>query len=163
MQAVDDHSVIVNVNAVGTDQQFTAKNEAIVGGAFMGNTVNPSDKTTQTNQTVIPAILGKIDGYFNKPGATTLHEVTESYIGGKMSQTAGVSSGASGTPGSVFQAAHDAASPQGGAYSTRYFDKQGNPMSAQRALANPSSIGQVDRYVQEGNRKPEVIQTQSVR
>lgn len=158
MQAIDDHSVIVNVNAVGTDQQVTPDNEIIAGGAFMGNTVNPTDKTVQTNQTVIPEVLGKLDAYYNKPGATTLHEVTESYIGGQMSQKAGVSSGRAGTPGSVYPAAHQAASPQSGAYSQRIYDKQGNLMTKRQAAENPRNVGRVENVVQEGTRPAQVIQ-----
>ena len=100
-----------------------------------------------------------MDTYFNKPGATTLHEVTESYIGGQLSQKAGVSSGSAGQPGSVYPAAHNAASPQSGPYQTRFFDRQGNPMSRQDANRSPGNVGKVERYVQEGNRPAQTIQT----
>ncbi|OGX85378.1 RHS repeat-associated core domain-containing protein [Hymenobacter glacialis] len=158
MSAVDDHSVTVNVNAVGTDQQVTADNKIIPGGMFGGNTV-AKDGTVQTSQTIVPEVLGKLDGYYQKPGATVLHEVTESYVGGQMSQKAGVSSGDYAAPGSVYPAAHAAASPQSGTYSTRYFDKAGNPMNPYQASQNPGKVGRTENYAQEGTRPLQVIQT----
>jgi len=121
--------------------------------------------TTGPNQTefteVVP-VLQKIDGYFNKPGATTLHEVVESYLGGTMSQQAGTSSSGSGTPGSVYDAAHAAAegvAPQAGTYTTKYLDRQGNPMPPYQARQDPSQVGRVNNVVQEGTRPAQVVQT----
>ena len=109
--------------------------------------------------TVVPEVLGKLDGAYQKPGATMLHEVTESYIGGKMSQQAGVSSGDAATPGSVYPAAHAAASPQAGPYSTRSFDKSGNRMNPSDAAAHPERVGRTENYVRDNSGNAQVIQT----
>lgn len=70
-----------------------------------------------------------MDNYFESSGATTLHEVIESYIAGAMVQESGVSSGNSNSEGSVYEEAHAAASeiaPQSGVPFQDFRDSQGN-------------------------------------
>jgi hypothetical protein len=125
--AIDDHSVTVNVNA--TDNH-TIGPSLFVGGAFEGNTVTPAATTGGTNtvvanQEINPKVLAKSDAPYDKPGANTLHEVTEAYQGAKMSQTSGVSSPAAGGSGSVYSAAHAAATPQAGNIFQTTYDSRG--------------------------------------
>jgi len=126
--AIDDHSVTVNVNA--TDNH-TIGPSLFVGGAFEGNTVTPAatpggTNTVAANQEINPNVLAKSDAPYGQPGGNTLHEVTEAYQGAKMSQTSGVSSPAAGGPGSVYSAAHAAATPQAGNIYQTTYDSRGN-------------------------------------
>lgn len=126
INAIDDHSIIVNVD---TSYSKTAPTgEVIVGGVFLGNDVSSTDgKTTVTaHQQVNPGVLEPMDTYFNKPGASTLHEVTEAYQGGLLSKSLGRSSGNSSVVGSVFSAAHNAATPQSGIVTEQWYDASGN-------------------------------------
>ena len=80
--AIDDHSVTVNVNT--SDKTVNAQGYVLVGGEFDGNTVTPSESNDKpnsvvANQEINPEVLSKIDTYYDKPGANTLHEVTEAY------------------------------------------------------------------------------------
>jgi RHS repeat-associated protein len=121
--AVNDHSITVNVNA-------TDDTKNIVGGGFGGNTVTVSTSgeknTVSTQQEVNPTVLGKVDDYFGKPGSGILHEVTESYQGGLISQASGISSPPSDQPGSVYNQAHAAATPPTGRVVSQVVDADGN-------------------------------------
>jgi hypothetical protein len=118
--AIDDHSVTVNVSA--TDRQTNSKGGALIGGSFMGTTVSRTPKgdgtngpnQAQTQQELNVPSLVAMDAQMGKPGATTLHEVVESYLAGKLSQQTGISSGVGGTFPSFYQQAHGAAPPQSG-------------------------------------------------
>jgi RHS repeat-associated protein len=131
VNAIDDHSINVNVKAENTFA--TSNHNYYEGGAFMGNTVTSnvdpaSDKNiVEANQEINPNVLDKLSTAYNKPGADTLHEVTEAYQGAKLSQTSGVSSPQAGLPGSVYTQAHSPlATPQSGAATRTLFDAQGN-------------------------------------
>ena len=156
-KAIDDHSVTVNVTA--TDNTTDSKGNLYIGGAFEGNTVTPAanpggTNTVVANQEINPDVLSKADAYYDKPGATTLHEVTEAYQGAKISQASGVSSPAAGTEGSVYSAAHAAAAPQSGQIFQRLLDKVGEEVKLLPSLAHS-----VEWYVKQGDRAPAVIQT----
>jgi hypothetical protein len=127
-KAIDDHTVTVNVNA--TNNHSMGPN-LFVGGAFEGNQVTPSSTpgalpNVTANQEINPNVLAKSDEPYGKPGANTLHEVTEAYEGAKISQASGVSSPMAGMPGSVYSAAHAAATPQAGNVSETIYDSRGN-------------------------------------
>jgi RHS repeat-associated protein len=127
--AVDDHSVVVNVNA--TNNKTDSKGRLSIGGSFEGNTVtkNPDGtKSVTAKQDINPNVLGAADAYYGKPGANTLHEVTEAYQGAKISQASGVSSGDASTTGSVYSQAHSAATNQAGPIYETAFDAQGNKL-----------------------------------
>ena len=135
MAAVDDHNVTVNVNA--TDSKTTPNGHLYIGGAFGGNTVTPSTTaggtaTVSATQNVNPTVLAASDAPYgtDKAGANTLHEVTEAYQGAKISQTSGVSSGDANATGSVYQAAHNAATPQAGPIYQTVYDANGNVLPA---------------------------------
>ena len=111
MTALDDHSVIVTVNA--TNGSTNSEGRHFVGGAFMGNTVMPGTSgspggppTVNARQDINPKVLGKASDYYHTPGNEVLHETTEAYTGAKISQASGVSSLSSFFAGSVYNAAH---------------------------------------------------------
>ena len=167
-KAIDDHSITVNVTA--TDNKTDSKGNLSIGGSFEGNTVStniesssPSGElapmitvstTVDAKQEINPTVLGASDAPYGKPGANTLHEVTESYQGAKLSQASGVSSGDSKTPGSVYQAAHNAAAPQAGPVYQNVYDARGNLLSAPFTGATRAEF-----TVQPANRQPVVIMT----
>jgi hypothetical protein len=123
----------------------------------MGNTVTdkyvttegkPSDKPlVETKQEVNVNNLATISDYYGKPGADMLHEVTESYVGGKSSQSSGVSA----TPTKAeYDNAHSAATPQSGEVHYRLVDKFGNETK------NPNNYDHIDIFIK-SNDKPEKI------
>jgi RHS repeat-associated protein len=156
-KAVDDHSITVNVTA--TDNTTDSKGHLYIAGAFEGNTVTPAStpggtNTVAANQEINPDVLSKSDSYYGKSGANTLHEVTEAYQGAKLSQASGISSGVDGTPGSVYSAAHAAATPQAGPIFQRLLDKVGEEVKLLPSLARKA-----EWFVKQGERAPVVIQT----
>src|SRR5690606_11516696 len=108
---------------------------AVNFGTFESATVSPNIQVdgksmVTTKQSGNPDALGKMDAHFGSPGATTLHEVVESYIAGQMVQQSEVSSGNSTTEGSIYNAAHTKAStiaPQSGPPFYDFRDANGNP------------------------------------
>ena len=84
--------------------------------------------TVNTNQEINPQILGSVDSYYNKPGVNTLHEVIESYEGGKISQISGVSASPATIvdgqdPNSVYSREHSAVPKQTGGIYYRGIDQ----------------------------------------
>jgi hypothetical protein len=131
VDAIDDHSVVVNVNA--ENSYSTKAGLFYMGGAFSGNTVTKgtggAKNTVVAEQEVNPEVLGNVSTIHGKRGANMLHEVTEAYQGGLLSQKSGVSSLAAGGPGStstsVYNAAHAAATPQSGPIFQANYDASG--------------------------------------
>lgn len=137
--AIDDHSIIVNVTAEFSEK--TSTNNPYVGGAMMGNKTshilspdgNTMSKITETFQEVNPVILNKISNFYNNPGSAMLHEVTESYQGGVIARNMGKLSVGMATnadldnPISVYNSAHNSATPQTRGYDVRSVDSRGNP------------------------------------
>uniref|UniRef100_UPI001BD3D0E5 RHS repeat domain-containing protein n=1 Tax=Flagellimonas sp. 389 TaxID=2835862 RepID=UPI001BD3D0E5 len=126
VDAIDDHSI--EVNLVAEDTEFTASGSFYVGGAFSGNTVtnSPSGNTVDATQEVNPEVLSKFGDANSKPGAGTLHEVTEAYQGALVSQASGVSSPAANQPRTVYATAHANATAQPGTITVRYLGADQN-------------------------------------
>lgn len=129
--AIDNHNVTVNVNA--TDAKVINGNLNI--GSFMGTRVtqqpNGAPAKVDTYQQINPTVLGAIDAVYNKPGATTLHEVVESYLAGDISQRTGVNavpgSQELGVLGNIYPTVHNQAPPQsGGTILETIYDNAGN-------------------------------------
>jgi len=123
---IDDGSITVNLKTIAGDK--TSTGNFFVGGAFMGNdvTVNADGSVTvQAFQEVNPSVLARADDHTQTPGKMMMHEVTEAYEGGKISQKAKVSSPNSGTEGSVYEKAHSKATKQSGV-EQRMYDYKGN-------------------------------------
>jgi RHS repeat-associated protein len=162
--AINDHSVTVNVTA--TDNKMTESGHLFIGGAFGGNSesVNVDNSvsktlaptisvTTDAKQEINPTVLGAADAPYDKPGANTLHEVTEAYQGAKLSQAAGVSSGDANAPGSVYAAAHAAATPQAGPIYQTVYDARGN------VLPNYQGAVRAEYSVRPANKPAVIIMT----
>jgi RHS repeat-associated protein len=156
MGAIDDHSIVVNVEA--TDKITSPSGNTFTGGSFQGNTVTPAPVVTvETNQLVNPNVTKKMDDYYNKPGATILHEVVESYVGGQNAKASGASAGTSNATPKAYDDAHAAASvvaPQSGPIYRKTYDTQGNVISAPY-----TNFGKREWIVKEGKREPLIIQT----
>jgi hypothetical protein len=120
-KAIDDHTITVKVLA--SKSWETSTDSLLLGGAYMGNNVTGIYRTTfdqpskrvlvETRQEVNTVNTGTISNYYEKPGEDMLHEVIESYIGGKYSQKSGISD--KPAPHSLYYvAAHKAAPSQSG-------------------------------------------------
>ncbi|WP_345989651.1 DUF6443 domain-containing protein [Chryseobacterium sp. Chry.R1] len=166
VNAIDDHSVNVNVSAENTN--ITKSGNLYVGGTFSGNKTSyllngdgsALNAITNAYQEVNPKVLGAMSDYFNKPGADMLHEVTESYQGAVISRRLGKDSGFASQAEndnlfSVYNAAHNNATPQTDGYDVRYFDKNGKPSSVLY------KSGRAEFFVTDPNgvEKPKVVQT----
>ncbi|WP_317043246.1 RHS repeat-associated core domain-containing protein [Chryseobacterium sp. OV279] len=93
LEATNDHSVIVNLEATSANQ--TADGNYIVSGAYGGNKVvkNENGETiTEGYQTLNPNQAEKVDKAEKSPqGSAALHEILESYI--SASETPGSNKG----------------------------------------------------------------------
>ncbi|WP_372472522.1 RHS repeat domain-containing protein [Capnocytophaga sp. ARDL2] len=128
IDAIDDNSIIVNI--IADDTYTTPNNELFIGGAFMGNTVinDNGKKNVVAEQLINPNVLKKLSADYNKPGADTLHEITEAYQGGLISKSKNISSPAGGKPNSVYTQAHNTATPQSGIVKEFIYDEKGNEL-----------------------------------
>ena len=157
LDATTDSSIKVQVAA--TDSKLTSSkaiNLGVFENATVGSTEVDGKKSVTTNQSLNPVALKKMDNNFDKPGASTLHEVVESYIAGQMVQTSGISSGNSTTEGSVYEAAHSEAegiAPQSGLPSYDFRDKDGN------ASETIPAGGKGTIYVNDGAKKKDILWT----
>jgi uncharacterized protein RhaS with RHS repeats len=87
LEAINSEIVEVNINA--TSSNFTESGHWFVGGAFKGSEVNKDGKTI-AYQTVNPEMTKILDEFYGTDdGVFVLHEVLESYIGGKDSPGTG--------------------------------------------------------------------------
>lgn len=133
MKAINDKSIIVNVNAIDGDS-----GDQTIGGSFMGNEIietticlfaskpfsellSSSIQTVNTFQTVDPfetailddlGFLYKKDGEKAYRGQTMMHEVTESYIGGLNALKTGKPAGNATISKQEYDEAHKAATLQ---------------------------------------------------
>ncbi|MBS1633033.1 MAG: RHS repeat-associated core domain-containing protein [Bacteroidetes bacterium] len=154
--AIDDHSIVVNVDA--TNNTTTSTGNLFIGGAFMGNSFSenimmpddikngvPPSVTVQANQEVNPNVLGTMSTAHGKPGADMLHEVTEAYQGALISQQDGVPSPASNAAGSVYPTAHNIkATKQSGPVSETIYDAAGRVLSMTPSGGYPAGIARVE-------------------
>jgi RHS repeat-associated protein len=156
LSATTDSSVTVNVSA--TDNDFVSDNSAPLLGAFMGNEftgLGPVRSDISTFQEINPVALSNMDNINGTPGQTTLHEVTESYVGGKLSQLSGTSVGKAtpadaANPNSIYRQAHDSVVPQSGNVVEHFYNAQGqevfrgssnfNPTKLQYSTGNPEKV-----------------------
>ena len=128
--AANSGTITVNINTVSGSAD--ANGNLIVGGAFEGNVVTQTanGNTVIANQTINPKVLEKMSNAHSTPGKDVLHEITESYQGGLISQKTGVSSPASNQQGSVYNQAHNNATPQSGTVTQTIYGTFGMPISA---------------------------------
>jgi RHS repeat-associated protein len=168
--AIDDHSVKVNVNASNSDR--APDGGIMVGGSFLGNTVNAkmimtpggprAGITVDAQQQVNPDVLSKIDTYSGTPGKSVLHEVTEAYKGAVISKTEGSAKSATdaeqANPNSIYNRAHNSAvkAPKFEG-SQAYFDSNGNQVST------PQVGGTVKFYIEQPGKPLTSIQTTTIK
>lgn len=149
-------SATITVNIVAENTKETSTGNLYIGGAFMGNTVTQNADGTISvvaTQEVNPGVLGKLSNAYGKPGQDMLHEVTEGYQGGLISQRNGVSSPNSGSPNSVYPDAHNAAVPQSGGFREVMYDWNGRPVpDGQRRNISHNSV----RYIATPKNQPSV-------
>ena len=135
LAAINDKDITVNINAINGDEY-----DNVCGGSFMGTEITKQGEMiiskpffhiggfehVETKQTVDPyecagidkygTFSNSVDGVFPASyGSTMLHEVTESYIGGKISLilNAPISPAIKGNPTYMYyEQAHTLASPQ---------------------------------------------------
>ena len=130
-EIIDDQSITVNL--ITTSKNETSTGSLLVGGAFMGNTVMTDDEgnnTVSAYQEVNPIVLGLADSHTNSMGKMMMHEVTEAYSGAQISQQRGFGAPPANleeakNPNSVYNKAHNKATPQTPVYQTLY-DKKGS-------------------------------------
>lgn len=140
--AIDDFSIIVNVNA--SDNILVSDKSGPLTGAFMGADLMP-DGTVQTHQEINPEALERMDVINGKPGQTTNHEVTESYKAGTIVRQTGVSVGPAtaadaANPNSTYRQAHDSVTPQSGNVTENFYDAQGNRIQRNAQGQAPGAV-----------------------
>jgi RHS repeat-associated protein len=115
VNAIDDRSVIVNVDA-NSSNVSTVTGESIFGGEFQGSTTTTDafgNSVTETKQQINPNQAEVIDRVTGEPGKVTQHEVVESYLGGVEAQKCGINYVPAATavdaadPSSIYRTAHD--------------------------------------------------------
>ncbi|MCC8034587.1 MAG: hypothetical protein LIO77_01475 [Rikenellaceae bacterium] len=154
------NSADIKVKVWAENRKETSSGELFIGGAFLGNTVTQNADGTTTvvaMQTVNPDVLGSMSNAYGKPGQDILHEVTEAYHGGLISQRSGISSPASNHPGSVYQRAHNRATRQTPAFENIY-DNAGNQLQMLPGGVYPSNISRAEWYVKKRGQST-IIQT----
>ncbi|MEO7211167.1 hypothetical protein [Mucilaginibacter sp.] len=151
--ALDDHSIVVNVNA-------TNNTTDMLGGAFRGNDVTTTmvdgKNMVVANQEINPKTTSTIDSFYEKPGANTLHEVTEAFAGAKLAQASGLSTRAATqedvlNPNSVYSTAHASAVDQAGPIKQAFFDSNG---VRTRGLTRATAAGEIYYIGGAGTSKP---------
>ena len=93
-EVIADNTVLVNI--IASDSMVTSAKKLSFGGSYLGNsftgtygyTDDPAVKVPviATRQQVDPETARMISDYYGKPGADMLHEIIESYLGGKYAQ-----------------------------------------------------------------------------
>ena len=146
MSIIDDRKIQVNILAI---DNYKRNKITIIGGAFMGTTIR--DDIVSTCNIVNPSVLEKID-YFTTLGTTLMHEITESYFAGRLSQVTNCcaypafSNNTDIVPDylssiiskfcSVYNIAHNAATPQVPIYYDEYY-KDGLPAGQDIYIIGP--------------------------
>lgn len=136
VDAIDDSTVKVNINATdsnvptgGTPDDF------FIAGAFGGNEkiaeTDSGKSIISTTQDINTNDTNIADNAAENSGATVLHEVIESYLGGVEAQNRGldkVEPKTGGKENPVYDAAH-AGAPKQSPIRARYFDSKGNQVN----------------------------------
>lgn len=108
-KAIDNQNIIVNIETSKTNMfvwHDGAELPTECGGGYGGN--NVKDGLVNTDQKVVPSMLDKMDNDVDgiSSGLYMVHEVAESYFGGKIAQRKGKSSPRQGLDGSTYDKAH---------------------------------------------------------
>ncbi len=136
LEVIDSETITVNLSA--NNSKFSSTDDLYEGGAFMGNKFGTDEQagTIQAYQEVNPQVLGLMSVTNANPGADMLHEVTEAYQGALISKETGVPSPASNKPGTIYEQAHDAATPQSSEIFLTRYDSEGNVLKVGEGTAD---------------------------
>jgi len=156
--AIDNHSIVVNVTA--TNSKLAPNGGILTGGVFMGNTVTQGagGNSVVADQTVNPTVTKKMSDAVGKPGKQMLHEVTEAYQGGLISQKSGISSPNSSEPGTIYKDAHSRAT-KGIILGVAFYDSENHRLPVTENGVNPSGFVRREFYVVDKKGKEVVVQT----
>ena len=152
MRVIDDESINVNINAVS--DVFTSTGEFFIGGAFMGNEITTDSEgllSISAFQEVNPNVLGTADDFTETPGKMMAHEFTEAYEGAIISKNNGLSSPPSNKINSVYETAHNRATPQT-TVDYLYYDNNGQQL---KVLKN--NIVKGEWFVRNGNKTKVIL------
>ena len=123
---IDNTTIDVIMNTM--DSYKTSTGLDFIGGAFMGNTVEKDEEGNVikviTNQEINTEVLSKADTYERK-GTAIMHELTESYEGGKIAWETGKSILSSDKDYKTFRKAHNSATHQPQDMGRRYIGFDG--------------------------------------
>lgn len=106
---IDNSFLIVNLETTSNE---TINGRVFTGGAFMGNTIN--GEKVYAKQIVNTSILNSIDDFFGTPGQSIWHELTEAFIGAKISKLRNMpaTTAYDNDENDIFKEAHERASEQ---------------------------------------------------
>ena len=152
MRVIDDESINVNISAVS--DVFTSTGEFFIGGAFMGNEITTDSEgllSISAFQEVNPNVLGTADDFTETPGKMMAHEFTEAYEGAIISKNNGLSSPPSNKINSVYETAHNRATPQT-TVDYLYYDNNGQQL---KVLKN--NIVKGEWFVRNGNKTKVIL------
>ena len=134
LNAIEDRTVKINIEAVKNESGTLT--DYMFGGAFGGNVLIP--QLTDGNwcflsaiakQTVIPSDLKILDYYYESPGQSSLHEITEAYNGAMIALNGIIFSSETGSNSPLFSPAHNSAIPQSGIVMRGIFYENGTSVS----------------------------------
>lgn len=151
-QIIDENSIKVRIQ---TTRNVVYNNHTFVGGMFYGNTYNEEDGVVTTLQVVNMRTLGILDEMTNSnSGTLLLHEVTESYEGGKISlgkkQSAPAANDSeTSDPNSVYNLAHGKATTQPFLNIDELkYDRNHHPTEGYENLSLIKWVGRDERIIQ---------------
>jgi hypothetical protein len=155
-EVIDDNTVLVNI--IASDSMVTSTKKLSFGGSYLGNSFtgtygykdDPAVKVPviATRQQVDPETARMISDYYGKPGADVLHEIIESYLGGKYAQQKKIAD----TSGNLYyNVAHPNSTPQSGPIYIRYLDKE------KKETFEISEVCYVDLYVKTDDQPEKLI------
>ncbi len=140
MKMVDNHNVVININATRSDE--IGDGNWFFGGAFLGNELLENG-IVMAYQTINPNHLAAMDE-FGTPGQNIMHELTEAYNGAVLRLQGE-------DPSTLYLRAHNAATPQteifGGYYSfTGIYTDNRIPISNSYKIFVPTQQGKKVLY-----------------
>ena len=137
LKAVGSSSVNVIVTAENTKK--TSTGNLYVGGAFMGNKLNP-DGTATAFQEVNPQVLETMSNANNKPGQDMAHEITEAYFGGENALKTGTAASMATKGNPDYDKAHSQAIPQSGGVKIVMYNYTGKKVNSTYNVAKVEYI-----------------------
>lgn len=143
--AIDDHSVIANIN-VNSNLTSSVTGSLLIGefqGSSMTGNVDSASglNVVSAQQEVNVSVTCRLDNDNGTPGVTTLHETMEAYQGGKIAQRDNLSTvppAVRGIPNPVYSEAHNSVVPHSPIGGVTYTKNQPSP---NQVIYNSSTEG----------------------